>query len=369
MNGSPGQDDPAPPATVMINEVMAHTDYFDPQHPEHESNDWIELYNAGSMSVSLNHWYLSDNIEEPRKWAISAVSIASQGRVSFDEVTGFHNPISTGFGLNKAGEQVVISYLPGNSQDRIVDCIRFNSQEGGVSLGRYPDGADWLLKMQPSRDLANANPILDIVIDELMYNPIDPNSEYIELYNPTSGTIMLENTTGSWRLDGAVEYDFPPGTSLGAGRRLIMVGVSPAAFVSAYDTTGATILGPWTVGRNLANDGERLTLERPQAPDDIADDISWVVVDHVRYSDVPPWPASPDGLGDALQRIHADQYHCGSDPTNWQAAPPTPGDPSTDPLHGKFMTSLAFPLSPLESDFVITEKPVEGAKGAKKKGV
>ena len=329
INGSPGADDPVPPSTAMLNEIMAHTDYGDPQHPEYESNDWIELYNAGSGSLNLNHWYLSDSIKELHKWAIGDVSVGGHGFISFDEVTGFHDPISIGFGLDKAGEQVVLSCLPGNSQDRIVDCIRFDSQESSVSLGRYPDGGDYLLKMQPSRDLPNAEPILDIVIDELMYHPTDPNSEYIELYNPTAGTITLENATGTWRLDGAVEYDFPPGTSMGSGQRLLIVGVNPGAFISPYDTSGATILGPWKDGQKLANEGERLTLERPQAPDDIADDISWVVVDQVRYSDVSPWPASPDGLGDALQRIHADQYHCGSDPTNWQAAPPTPGDPST----------------------------------------
>jgi len=328
INGSPGADDPIPPSTVMLNEIMAHTDFSDPQHPEYESNDWIELYNAGSGSVHLNHWYLSDDIDEPRKWVIGDVSVGGHGFISFDEVTGFHDPISIGFGLDKAGEQVVLSYLPGNSQDRIVDCLRFDSQENGVSLGRYPDGGPYWFALPPSRDIPNADPLLDIVIDELMYNPMDPNSEYVELYNPTASTITLENAAGSWRLDGAIEYDFPSGTSIGAGQRLLIVGVNPEAFVSPYDTSGATILGPWKDGQKLANDGERLTLERPQAPDDIGEDTSWVVVDQVRYSDVPPWPATPDGLGDALQRIHADPYHYGGDPTNWQAAPPTPGGPS-----------------------------------------
>ncbi|MHC4157658.1 MAG: lamin tail domain-containing protein [Planctomycetota bacterium] len=46
INGSPGADDPAPPAGVVINEIMAHTDYNNPAHPNHDSNDWIELYNT-----------------------------------------------------------------------------------------------------------------------------------------------------------------------------------------------------------------------------------------------------------------------------------------------------------------------------------
>jgi len=53
INGSPGADDPAPPATVVLNEIMAHTDYNNPAHPNHDSNDWIELYNTTGSTVNL----------------------------------------------------------------------------------------------------------------------------------------------------------------------------------------------------------------------------------------------------------------------------------------------------------------------------
>ena len=335
LGGSPGTDDPEPVRTLVINEVMAHTDYPDPQNPDAGSNDWIELYNVTSESVNLRNWYLSDDVNDLTKWAIPEIEIAGYSYVSFDEITDFHRPTGSGFGLNKAGEEVILSYLPGTSEDRIVDCIRFKGQPESSSLGRYPDGGQYWFKTAPSRGLPNIVPNAKIVIDELMYHPAkDSNDEYVELYNPTADRIYLQNSEGPWRLDGGVDYTFPENTSIGAGSRLIVVGFDPVAdaarldaFLAGYSVApligGADIVGPWS--GNLSNNGERLALERPQPPDNPDDPVAWVIVDEVIYADVPPWPKKADGTGDVLQRISADPHHSGNDPENWRAAAPTPG--------------------------------------------
>ena len=334
IGGSPGTYDPEPQISVVLNEIMAHTDYSDPQFPQHDSDDWIELYNTASASINLDNWYLSDDIDELNKWAIPAVDIAGRSYISFDEVTGFHNPISSGFGLNKGGEEVILSYLPGTPEDRVVDSIRFNGQLLDTSIGRYPDGNTYWLEMTPSRDSANHSPSLNVMVDEMMYHPSDDaDDEYIELYNPTASTIYLENSEGSWRLDGAVDYIFTANTSIPAGGKLIIVGFDPVrdidrlnSFKNTYNTgtltAGVDITGPWT--GNLSNNGERLALKKPETPDTPGDPVCWVNVDEVIYADVSPWPEDADGEGYALQRISADQYYSGNDPGNWEAALPTP---------------------------------------------
>ncbi|MBN1360467.1 MAG: lamin tail domain-containing protein [Sedimentisphaerales bacterium] len=318
ISGSPGQDDPDLAATAVLNELFASGGI----------GDWIELYNLTASSIDLAGWYLSDDMGDLAKCAIGAATIPAQGYLSFDQGTGL------AFGLSSAGEQLFLSHLPGGGGDRVVDAVTFKAQEDDISLGRYPDGAPYWFRLAPSRGAANADPLADVVIDEIMYHAVDPNDEYIELYNPTAIPATLASADGAWRLAGGAEYVLPAGATILAGGRLVLVGFDPqietarlSAFVAAYESgslsAGVTILGPWQ--GNLANGGERLALEKPQATGDINDPVAWVVVDEVIYADVAPWPTTPDGQGDALQRLSADPTQSGNDPANWQAAPASPG--------------------------------------------
>ena len=119
-----------------------------------------------------------------------------------------------------------------------------------------------------------------------------------------------------WRLDGGVEYDFPAGTSIPTGGRLVIVGFDPlietsrlSSLATAYGGTvlepGVQIFGPWQ--GNLSNSGERIALEKMQPSDNSTDPAGWAVVDEVVYSDVAPWPTAPDGQGSSLERIALDE--------------------------------------------------------------
>jgi hypothetical protein len=337
LGGSPGRDDPPPPAaTVVLNEVTAHTDYYDPARPEYDSNDWLELFNLASTNLSLSGWYLSDDPAALHKWAIPSVTISAGGWITFDEVSGFHNPITMGFGLDKAGEQVLLSYLPGTTADHVVDAIKFKGQENGVSLGRHPDGGSFWYPMSRSRGTINSSPLTSVVISEVMFHPNDPTGtnentllEYVELFNSTAAPVGLHDTNGSWRINGGVGFNLPPDTTISAGGTLLLVNFAPTdttssnAFRNAYGITGPglTLLGPYS--GKLGNRSDRVALEKPQYPDLPGDPYSWVIVDEMIYGNQYPWPASANGTGNALQRLAVSQS--GNDPANWMAAVPTPG--------------------------------------------
>ena len=258
--------------------------------------------------------------------------IAGHGFISFDEATGFHTSTNSGFGLSKNGEAVYLSYLPGTAEDRIVDAIVFEAQENGFSLGRYPDGGDWAALQPLTRGSANAAPPDHPLIRQLMYHPPDVGTnddsvnEFVEIYNPLPSSVVLSNTNGSWRLSGDVSFDFPTNKTLAAHASILVANLNPTntALLNNFRTKYAVpaaleILGPYS--GKLANDGGRVSLEKPQAPDFATNSMGWVVIDEVVFGDQSPWPTAADGGGASLQKTALNLP--GNNPANWIAATPS----------------------------------------------
>ena len=344
MGGSPGRANPVPPPGVVINEMVAHTDFSSTNMPNHDSNDWIEFLNRSPAPAGLDGWYLSDDREALMKWAFPATNIPSGGFLDLDEVRGFHVPITNGFGLNKAGEELWLSWLPGTTNDRVADAYTFEGQESGVALGRLPGGDEFRARQLPTRGAPNLPALGGVLISEVMYNPVavgthfneDNAFEYVELHNPLLSAVSLFNTDGVWRINGGVDFDFPPATSLGAGSSLVVVPFDPthaasrADFLAHYGLVEGTVdlFGPYR--GNLSDRVDRITVQRPQGADLPDTNCSWVVVDELIYADQFPFPASADGSGLSLHRRTGTL--AGNDPANWKPASPTPGGASLEIL-------------------------------------
>jgi hypothetical protein len=281
-----------PYQTIVINEILAHTD--DPEL------DYIELFNYGSAPVDLAGCVLSDR-PDLNKFVIASGTIPARGYLVF-------NQNQLGFALSTLGETV---YLKNPAGTRVLDAVRFDAQENGVALGRYPDGAPTFHELT-SKTPGQANSklrIRDVVINEIMYNPIsgDDNDEFVELHNRSGSPVDI----GGWRFVDGIEFSFPANTTI-PGNGFVVVAKNASRLMTNYPGLNAgNTFGNYD--GTLANGGERLALAKFAQTTvtnngvPVVENI-FIIADEVVYNDGGRWSRWADGGGSSLELIdpHSD---------------------------------------------------------------
>jgi hypothetical protein len=144
---------------LFINEFMASNQTTIPDEAG-DFDDWIELYNADSTSISLVNLYLTDDLTSERKWPFPDTVIAAGGYllVWADNEAG-EGPLHASFNLAAAaGEQLGLFESTG-THVLVVDTLTFGPQKPDTSYGRIPDGGDdWQSLSSPSPRAANHPP-------------------------------------------------------------------------------------------------------------------------------------------------------------------------------------------------------------------
>ena len=150
-----------------------------------------------------------------------------------------------------------------------------------------------------------------VVFNEIHYHPAgnDSSLEFVELENQ----MAIDMGLSGWRLEGAVEFEFPEGTVI-PGRGFLVVAADPAALAAA--SGHAVALGPFS--GQLGNGGETLRLMN-------MDGRRMNVVD---FRDGEPWPAGPDGSGATLARRATDTDS--ELPENWTSSIQVGGTPGAE---------------------------------------
>ncbi len=153
-------------AQVVINEFSCSnlSQYVD-NHNDY--NDWIELYNAGTTSVNLGGYYLSDDSLNNMKWAFPIpvvlapnrfLKIWASGRnvVDINPATPFDTSYHTNFTLKqtKTNHEWVVLSDPGGTR---IDEIEINRKtQLGHSFGRVPNGGNtWAIFTAPTLNASN----------------------------------------------------------------------------------------------------------------------------------------------------------------------------------------------------------------------
>jgi hypothetical protein len=306
-HGSPGRIDLGRPS-VVINEAIAHSNL---------GVDWIELHNTGQEAIPLKDFYLSDQFENPFRFALTENNILpAEGYLVFHEV-------ELGFALSELGSTIVLTIAKDGEIIRFADSVQIPATDQEAIYGRYTrtDGiTDFTRLENETAGEQNASPAIgSVVISEVMYHPTINGLEYIELTNISSETVSLFDELrlqNVWKLSGGIDLDFPLGTTIKPNEVILISGTEPEVFRSQLSLDASLqIIGPWSGALN--NAGELVRLRKPGNPE-LDGTIPLYIVDQVRYEPTAPWPIEADGLGSSLERAPLATY--GNDPYMWIAS-------------------------------------------------
>ena len=308
--------------TVVINEILAHTDA--------PNVDAVEFYNVSAAPVDLSGWWMTDDDTRPQsEWARfpDGATILSHSLYVLANTED-----DWPFGLSEAGDALYLFRPdPVSGVPVLVDATLFGASPRNVSFIRYVDSVNIarfpLQEGAPTIGFPNCGVRISAVqLEELMVDPADGGSEYVVIANVGVIPAPLydpEHPTNPWKLVGQRSngkdsdmFIFPPALILAPGERIIVSEVAPDLFRRAHNIPATVrIFGPLESG--LSSTGERVALAAPLEPE-LDGTVNFAFVDEVAYSYLPPWPSVAEN-GLALVRIDPARY--ANDVANWRAAP------------------------------------------------
>lgn len=183
----------APNRSIVINELMASNsstvrDEYD------EFDDWVELYNTTSDSISLVGYYLSDDDNDLTKWPLPNVTIEPFSHVTFwldnDEEQGSTH---ANFTLSSGGEVLILV----NPDGKVEDNVMFDALADDQSYGRVTDGTGEFSLIAPTYNRRNDG------ATRRGLAPITPPPET----NPPITTPPITTPTGTACAEEAINFD------------------------------------------------------------------------------------------------------------------------------------------------------------------
>lgn len=306
---------------VVINELLANSVL--------PLEDYIEILNTTNAPVDISGWWLSDHVHHRAKAIFPAGTIIPAG--GFFHLNESQFPfLNEAFLFSSAGDWAVLTATSAGLETGVRSQFKFGTSAENVSFGRVLTGSpagSWETEFWPqvsrTPGATNSAPLVTpVIINEIAYHPIDlagavdnARDEFIELHNPTTQPVDLSG----WRLKGAGDFTFANGTTLRPGDYILVVGFNPATDTTSLNAFRATyslplsvlIYGPFSP--KLVNDEGDVELTNHLL----------VNVDKVSYTDFAPWPVTPDGTGETLQR--KTRTAIGNDPANWEGFTHTAG--------------------------------------------
>jgi len=211
---------------VALNELMCVNATIFPDG-EGECHDYLEIANRSDRDIDLDGYWLSDNAAKPSKWRFPKVTLPAGGVLAIhcsgedqrDDPAHLH----AGFKLSK-GETVYLSQPDGT----MIDAVALPELQAGQALS-WTDDEGWNTTLPPTPNRANtleAALALDaegrgrraggVYISEVMANPVNEKSDWLELVNDGSADVDVGGWGLSDKLSHPRKWQFPAGTTIPA---------------------------------------------------------------------------------------------------------------------------------------------------------
>lgn len=199
-------------STFYINEFMA-SNQSGITDEEGKTEDWVEIYYDGTESSNLRELYITDDINDPYKFAFTAKTVLPKSFILFwadsDEQDGIDH---LNFKLSSAGEELALFTKEG----ALIDYISFGEQIADVSYGREKDGIEsWVSFTKPTPRISNEADVNGVdeldkkqnvypnLFNDELYLDLAPKATYQVI--DMSGRILVEGddthlSTSDWQL-------------------------------------------------------------------------------------------------------------------------------------------------------------------------
>jgi len=244
--------------SVLLNEFVARNKAGAvDEKGEHE--DWIELINPLSVTVSLDGMYLTDHLAQPTKWKLPAGTKLAPGQTLLVWADGEpgDGPLHATFGLDGDGEEIALYAKNGIT---LLDHVRFGPQQRDIAGGRlFAAPGPWVSLMQPTPGRANAPASCGF----RSYSALEPSRHDVLLAG--SGEPKLGNTpvlsVTSAPSGGAMAFVFGPAPAAIRIADIDLLTWPPALLVPVVaDASGAASL-PLAIPNDQKLAGARLYVQ------------------------------------------------------------------------------------------------------------
>lgn len=344
---------------LIVNEFM-----YDPNEPDCE---WFELFNRSNKTIEFHGYEIADSKDTVRitdeyyQIASGEFIVIARDSLLIDSYYISAKTFVASFPvLNNSGDIILIT----DSLHRVIDSLAYSSDWGGAdgtSLERISsdnsscESSNWTSSMDqhgctPGR--INSVAQLDeyffgeVVINEIMFDPADENSEFIEFYNTSNYDIQL----GGWTFEdesGNIYSISQKMFLMGAGKYFVFAADSTIFNYYSWLTNGDDVIVSVDGVFSLANTGEKIKVA----------DVFGNVIDSVDYSEEWHNPNIYETKNKSLERLN--QLIDSNDPSNWStsvsphgATPAERNSIHTEDISGNSKVSISpNPFSPDNDGF------------------